>query len=231
MSPENKLLSALPGIRDSGSPRLPLRVRHIAPGEALGDVQRLRREVYFLERGKAGGHGKRIADGLDGCGSTMVVEIESQAVATIRMHDFASSAVQVEYGSLFQVDRFARSWPLECVAVGTRFAVQADQRAKRVVDQLMAGTYRWAQGNGVRFWLVACEPYLIDAFEHYGFREYLPPAVYPGGVELLRMAMVIDDAAQMIECGSPLRDMVIDAGEGVAARAWLQRSFEGVLQG
>ncbi|GGD49853.1 N-acyl amino acid synthase FeeM domain-containing protein [Pseudoxanthomonas indica] len=233
MSPENKLLSVLSGPREPGQARLPLRVRRIGPGEALGDVQRLRREVYFLERGKAGGHGKRIADGLDGCGSTMVVELESQAqaVATIRMHDFASSAVQVEYGSLFQVDRFARSWPLECVAVGTRFAVQADQRAKRVVDQLMAGTYRWAQGSGVRFWLVACEPYLIDAFEHYGFREYLPPVVYPGGVELLRMVLVIDDAAQLIECGSPLRDMVIDASEGVAARAWLQRSFEGVLQG
>lgn len=231
MSPENKLLSALHAAREPAGARLPLRVRRIAPGEALGDVQRLRREVYFLERGKADGHGKRIADGLDGCGSTMVVEIEAQAVATIRMHDFASSAVQVEYGSLFQVDRFARSWPLECVAVGTRFAVQADARAKRVVDQLMAGTYRWAQGNGIRFWLIACEPFLIDAFEHYGFREYLPPAILPGGVELLRMALVIDDAPQLIESASPLRDMVIDAAEGAAAKAWLLRSFEGVLQG
>ena len=229
MSPENELLSALQALREPATGRLPIRVRSIAPGEALGDVQRLRREVYFLERGKTDGRGKRIADGLDGCGSTMVVEIEAQAVATIRMHDFSSSAVQVEYGSLFQVDRFARAWPLECVAVGTRFAVQADQRAKRVVDQLMAGTYRWAQGNGIRFWLIACEPFLIDAFEHYGFREYLPPAVLPGGVELLRMALVVDDAAQLIESGSPLRDMVIDANEGAMAKAWLLRSFEGVV--
>lgn len=231
MSPENELLTALQALREPAGARVPLRVRRIAPGEALGDVQRLRREVYFLERGRADGHGKRIADGLDGCGSTMVVEVEAQAVATIRMHDFSSSAVQVEYGSLFQVDRFARAWPLECVAVGTRFAVQADQRAKRVVDQLMAGTYRWAQGNGIRFWLIACEPFLIDAFEHYGFREYLPPAILPGGAELLRMALVIDDAAQLIESASPLRDMVIDAAEGAAAKAWLLRSFDGVMQG
>lgn len=205
--------------------RAPLRVRRIPPGESLGDVQRLRREVYFLERGRADGRGKRIADGLDGCGTTVVVEAGLQAVATLRLHDFGSPAVQVEYGSLFQVDRFARAWPLESVAVGTRFAVQADQRAPQVVDRLMQETYRWAQGNGIRFWLIACEAFLIDAFEYYGFREYLPPAILPGGVELLRMALVIEDAPHLIACGSPLRDLVADPAAGSAAKAWLSRSF------
>ncbi len=231
MTPESELPTAAIPARDPAGQGTGLRVRRIEPGQALGDVQRLRREVYFLERGKPDGHGKRIADGLDGCGTTMVVEVDGCAVATLRLHDFASPAVQVEYGSLFQVDRFARAWPLETVAVGTRLAVQAEQRAKPVMDRLMDDAYRWSQGHGVQFWLMACEPFLMDAFEHYGFREYLPPAILPGGVELLRMVLVIDDAAQLIACGSPLRDRVEEAGKGAIARAWLGRNFGEEVQG
>ena len=120
-----------------------LRVRRIHPGEPLGDVQRLRREVYFSEQGRVDPHrSRRISDGLDACGTVVVVEDGRQAVATLRVHDFGSPAVQVEYGSLFQVDRFACAWPLERVAVCTRFAVQAEQRVKAVVDANVEETYR-----------------------------------------------------------------------------------------
>jgi predicted GNAT family N-acyltransferase len=205
------------------------RMRRIAPGETLGDVQRLRREVYFHEQGQLGDRSRRIADGLDGCGTTLVVENQAQAVATLRMHDFASPAVQVEYGNLFQIDAFARAWPLQSIAVATRFAVQADQRSKPVVDQLMEGSYRWAQGNGIRFCLLACEAYLHGVFEHYGFREYLPPAILPGGVGLLRMALVIEDAAHLSECASPLQALVSDPAVGAAAHEWLGRTFAAAL--
>ncbi|KAF1720235.1 N-acyl amino acid synthase FeeM domain-containing protein [Pseudoxanthomonas wuyuanensis] len=204
---------------------VPLRIRRIAPGEALGDVQRLRREVYFHERGQYTDRSKRVSDGLDGCGTTLVVERDAQAVATLRLHDFGSSAVQVEYGSLFELDAFARTWPLPSVAVATRFAVQADQRSKPVVDRLMEGSYRWAQSKGIRFCLLACEPYLHSVFEHYGFSEYLPPAILPGGVELLRMALVIDDAPHLQACNSPLQYLIEQPVIGVPARAWLGRAF------
>lgn len=202
-----------------------LRIRRIAPGDILGDVQRLRREVYFHEQGQYADRSKRVSDGLDACGTTVVVERDAQAVATLRLHDFGSSAVQVEYGSLFHLDAFARTWPLQSVAVATRFAVQADQRSKPVVDRLMEGSYRWAQNNGIRFCLLACEPYLHSVFEHYGFSEYLPPAILPGGVELLRMALVIDDAPHLQACDSPLQYLIEQPVIGVPARAWLGRAF------
>jgi predicted GNAT family N-acyltransferase len=201
------------------------RIRRIAPGDTLGDVQRLRREVYFHEQGQHTDRSKRVSDGLDACGTTLVVENDAQAVATLRLHDFGSSAVQVEYGSLFQLDPFARAWPLPSVAVATRFAVQADQRSEPVVDRLMEGTYRWAQSNGIRFCLIACKPNLHGLFEHYGFCEYLPPAILPGGAELLRMALVIEDAVHLQACGSPLQHLVEQPAIGVPARAWLSRAF------
>ncbi|MEL1265837.1 N-acyl amino acid synthase FeeM domain-containing protein [Pseudoxanthomonas putridarboris] len=205
---------------------LGLRVRRILPGEPLGDVPRLRREVYFHEQGQFGDRSKRVADGLDGCGTTVLVEKDAYAIATLRLHDFSSPAVQVEYGSLFQVDAFARAWPLPKVAVGTRFAVQADQRSKIVVDKLLEEAYRWAQESRVHFCLLACEPFLHGVFEHYGFREYLPPAILPGGVDLLRMALVVEDEPHLSECGSPLHRLVREPARAVAAKAWLARTFQ-----
>ena len=202
-----------------------LRMHRIQPGEPLGDVPRLRREVYFHEQGQFGDRSKRVTDGLDACGTTLAVEKGAQAVATLRLHDFSPLAVQVEYGSLFQIDAFARTWPLAQVAVGTRFAVQADQRSKPVVDRLMEEAYRWAQESRIQFCLLACEPFLHGVFEHYGFREYLPPAILPGGVDLLRMVLVLDDEPHLSECGSPLLHLVRDPVRAMPAKAWLTRSF------
>lgn len=207
-------------------PTAELRARRIAAGEGLGDVQRLRREVYFHEQGgQYSDRSKRIADGLDACGTTLAVDQGVATIATLRLHDFGSSAVQVEYGSLFQIDRFAHAWPLEGVVVGTRFAVQADHRVKPVVDRLMEEAYRWLLESRARFCLVACEPYLHDVFEYYGFREYLPPAILPGGVDLLRMVLVVEDQSHLLECGSPLHRLAEQSADAASAKAWLARTF------
>jgi predicted GNAT family N-acyltransferase len=220
------LQRSVPAVTDDQRLSAGLEVRWIAAGENLGDVQRLRRDVYFHEQGGPySDRSKRIADGLDACGTTLAINQGANTIATLRLHDFGPSAVQVEYGSLFQMDHFAHSWPLDRVAVATRFAVQADHRVKPVMDRLMEATYRRLLSTRMRFCLIACEPYLHDVFEYYGFREYLPPAILPGGTGLLRMVLVMDDAPHLLACGSPLYNLVNDAELGVAAKAWLMRTF------
>lgn len=202
-----------------------LRVRRIQPGEPLGDVQRLRREVYFHEQGQEREKSRRISDGLDGSGIVVVVEKGRHAVATLRLHDFGSPAVQVEYGSLFHLDQFARAWPLERLATATRFAVQAEQRDQSVVDLLLVETYRQMQETGIQFALLACEASLYGVFERYGFREYLPPAVLPNGMALLRMVLVTDEVHLLRQAESPLASMVRNAMAGKMAGEWLHRTF------
>lgn len=212
-------------------------IRRILPGESLDDVLRLRREVYFLERGLQTDqtqrhtsttpcrHSRRVTDGLDASGTTLVVESQRQSVATLRLHDFSSLAVQVEYGSLFELDAFARSWPLHALAVGTRFAVQADQRSKPVVQHLFRELYRWGSESGVRFCMIACELFLHDMFEHFGFREYLPPAILPGGVNLLRMVLVMEEAPQWLERSVHLDHQEQTGHSALASRHWLEHTF------
>ena len=202
-----------------------LHARRIQPGEPLGDVQRLRREVYFHEQGQDREKSRRISDGLDGSGTVVVVERGHKAVATLRLHDFASTAVQVEYGNLFQADRFARAWPLQRLAAATRFAVQAEQRDPAVIELLFGDTYRHAQENGIQYILLACEASLYGVFEHYGFREYLPPAILPGGVDLLRMVLVMEDEPYLSECGSPLHRLIREPARALPSKAWLTRQF------
>ncbi|KRG68289.1 N-acyl amino acid synthase FeeM domain-containing protein [Pseudoxanthomonas dokdonensis] len=209
-----------------------LRIRRIAPGDPLGDVLQLRREVYFQERGLQPDadviphrHSRRVTDGLDASGTTLVVESNQQGVATLRLHDFSSLAAQVEYGSLFQLDAFARSWPLHALAVATRFAVQADQRAKPVVQHLFQELYRWGHESGIRFCMIACEPFLHDVFEHFGFREYLPPAILPGGVDLLRMVLVMEEAPRWLERSARLDREELGEPHDQTSRHWLERTF------
>lgn len=217
---------SIPAVADDQRLSAELQIRWIAAGENLRDVQRLRREVYFHEQGGPySDRSKRVADGLDACGATLAINRGGSTVATLRLHDFGQSTVQVEYGSLFQIDHFANSWPLDRVAVGTRFAVQADHRIKPIMDRLMEETYRRLLSSRIRFCLMACEPYLHDVFEYYGFREYLPPAILPGGADLLRMVLVTEDAPHLLECGSPLYRLVKDDESGAAAKAWLTRTF------
>lgn len=202
------------------------RVRRILPGESLGDVQRLRREVYFHEQGQQREDNRHIVDGLDGSGTVIVVESGAQAVGTLRVHDFDALTVQVEYGRLFQIDDFARAWPLSQVAVGTRLAVQSEQRVKGVIDPLIGETYRYALEHGIRFGLAACAPSLHGLFEYYGFREYLPPAILPNGDAVLRMLLVLEDAAHLRECDSPLQHLVRDPAAAEAPLAWMRRTFK-----
>jgi hypothetical protein len=203
-----------------------LRVRRILPGEPLGDVQRLRREVYFLEQGQQRTRSKRISDGLDGSGTVIVVESGAQAVGSLRMHDFGAPAVQVEYGSLFQVDTFAHALPLQHLAVSTRFVLQSEQRLKSVVDTLVEEAYRHSQDHHIRYGLMTCAPAFHGLFEYYGFREYLPPAILRSGDAVLRMALVIDDEAHLRACDSPLQHLVRNPAAGEAARNWLLRTFK-----
>lgn len=211
-----------PGSR----PEPALRVRRILPGESLGDVQRLRREVYFHEQGQQREDNRGIVDGLDGSGTVIVVENGAQAVGTLRIHDFDALTVQVEYGRLFQIDDFARAWPLSQVAVGTRLAVQSEQRVKGMIDQLIGETYRYGIERGMRFGLAACAPSLHGLFEYYGFREYLPPAILPNGDAVLRMLLVLEDAAHLRECDSPLQHLVRDPAAAEAPLAWMRRTFK-----
>ncbi len=206
-----------------------LRVRRIGQGGDLGEVLQLRRDVYFLEQGQPERQSRRIADGLDAGGTTMVVEQGRRAVACLRLHDFGDVAVQIEYGDLFRLDAFARTWPLHAIAVGSRFAVRAEHRTKRVIDLLLQEAWRWGHQAGVRFYVIACEPFLHDVFEHYGFREYLPPAVLPGGRALLRMVLVMEDAARLLDdTRTGAGDDLYDPMQGRASRAWLNRTFPAI---
>lgn len=202
-----------------------LQLRRIAAGGCLHHVQRLRREVFLHEQGEAGEHAPRVDDGLDGSATVIVVERAGQAIGSLRVHDFLAPVVQVEYGRLFQIDRFASAWPLQRLMVGSRLAVQTDQRALSVIDRLVGEAYRHALDHDVRFGLVACDPSLNSLFEYYGFREYLPPAVLPDGSAVLRMLLVTEDEPHLRQCDSPLRHLVCNPEAGRAARTWLERTF------
>ena len=55
--------------------------------------------------------------------------------------------------------------------------------------------------------------------------SFVPELVHMGGVDLLRMVLVLDDEPHLSECGSPLLHLVRDPARAMPAKAWLTRSF------
>lgn len=201
------------------------RARYVFPGGPLEEVHRLRRDVYFQEQGRRPNFGRRVCDPLDVSGTTLLLETGGQAVASVRLHDFVPPAVRSAYGRLFGIDRFADDWPPRALATASRIAVRAEQRSRGVFDRMMTEAYVYWQVRKIRFGVVACPPALHPLLERYGFREYLPPTPRTGGVVLLRMALVMEDAAGLSACGSLLQHLVRRPELGLQARAWMEHAF------
>lgn len=164
-------------------------------------------------------------DALEASGTAIAVFDGPELVATLRVHAADTPQLRREVGTLLQLDRFAGTWPPETIVVGSRLQVLADYRTRQVIDALLRESYKLARDSGVRFGLIACAPPLHALFAFYGFREYLPPAILPGGTGLLRMALVCEDVSAFHASGSPLLELVQQPEIGASAHAWLAQAF------
>lgn len=197
-----------------------LRVVRLGPGQT-GAPLRLMRQRLAAEQGR-----EPEADDLLEASATIVSVFAGDVlVAALRVHATDTPQLRRELGMLLQLDRFSGACAPEHIVVGSRLQVLADFRTRQVIDALLRDSYRLARDSGVRFALIACDPALHALFAFYGFREYLPPAIVPGDVGLLRMALVCEDAGTFVSCGSPLVDLVQRPQLGLSARGWLEQAF------
>ncbi len=164
-------------------------------------------------------------DALEMSATTVAVVEGGQAVAALRLHAADTPPLRRDLGTLLHLERFAGIWPAETIVVGSRLNVLADYRIRPVMDTMLRETYRLVRDSGVRFGLINCAPELQALFAFYGFHEYLPPAILPGGNAVLRMALVCEYATGFRACGSPLLDLVQQPELGQAGHAWLVQAF------
>ncbi len=162
---------------------------------------------------------------LEISGTTVAVADGEDLVAALRLHAADTPHLRHDRGALLRLERFAGGWPPESIVVGSRLAVLADYRTRPVIDLLMRQTYQLVRDSSVRFCLISCAPALHALFAFYGFREYLPPAILPGGTATLRMALVCEYLPDLSGSGSPLVDLVRQPEIGESAHAWLAQAF------
>ncbi|WDS35338.1 hypothetical protein [Pseudoxanthomonas sp.] len=202
-------------------PQPALQAVRFGPGQGGAALAALRRRLDDEQ-----GHGLALDDQApEVSGSSVAVADGEDLVAALRIHAAGALQVRGELGALLHLERFASNWPAESLVVGAGLAVLADYRTRPVIDLLMRETYRLARDSGVRFGLISCAPELHDLFAFYGFREYLPPAILPGGTATLRMALVCEDLPGLCASDSPLADLVRQPELGEAAHAWLVQAF------
>ncbi|SEM42743.1 hypothetical protein SAMN05428989_3826 [Pseudoxanthomonas sp. GM95] len=208
--------SYIPSLPREGAVLQPVR---FGPGHAGLALAGLRQRLHDE-------HGESLEqDGLEQSGTTVAISHGEELVAALRIHAADTPQLRREMGALLRLERFAGSWPAESIVVGSRLSVLADYRTRPVIDLLMRETYRLVRDSGVRFGLISCAPELHALFAFYGFREYLPPAILPGGTATLRMALVCEYQADLLASQSPLLDLVRQPEIGESAHAWLAQAF------
>ncbi len=164
-------------------------------------------------------------DVLESSATTVAVVDQGEVVAALRIHAADTPQLRRDVGALLRLERFAGAWPAETIVVGSRLRVLADYRLRPVIDMLLRDTYCLARDSGVRFALLTCAQELQPLFAFYGFREYLPPAILPGGTAVLRMVLVCEYATGFRASGSPLLDLTQQPEVGDSACAWLAQAF------
>jgi hypothetical protein len=208
------------------SPFLPaatagLKAVRFGPGQG-GPALRALRQRLSDEQGEAG---LLEDDPLEASATTVAVMDRGELVAALRLHAADTPQLRRDTGALLRLERFAGTWPAEAIVIGSRLTVLADYRTHPVIDAMLRESYRLVRDSGVRFGLIACAPELQALFAFYGFHEYLPPTILPGGTAVLRMALVCEHAPGLRACGSPLLDLVEQPDLGDAAHAWLVQAF------
>lgn len=192
------------------------------PGQGVASLAALRRR----QNDEQGDNSLVLEDdALEISAAIVAVADGEDLVAALRLHAADTPQLRRELGALLHLERFAGSWSPESIVVGSRLAVLADYRTRPAIDLLMRDTYRLVRDSDVRFGLISCAPELHDLFAFYGFREYLPPAILPGGPATLRMALVCEYLPDLSASDSPLVDLVRQPEIGEAAHAWLAQAF------
>jgi len=208
------------------SPFLPvsgagLKTVRFGPGQGCAALRGLRQRLFDEQ----GDDSHLQDDGLEASATTVAVVDRGEVVAALRIHAADTAQIPRDLDALLRLERFAGTWPAETIVIGSRLTVLADYRIRPVIDMLLREAYRLVRDAGGRFGLIACAPELQALFAFYGFHEYLPPAILPGGTAVLRMALVCEYAAAFRASGSPLLDLVQQPDLGDSAHAWLAQAF------
>ncbi|WCE05501.1 hypothetical protein [Pseudoxanthomonas sp. JBR18] len=193
----------------------------LGPGQGGAMLRRLRTRLLDEQ-----GQDPWLEDDALEMSATQVVVLQGQEpVAALRLHAADTPQLRQEMAGLLRLERFAGTWPAASLVVGSRLAVLAEHRVRPVIDALVREAYQLSRDSGVRFGLIMCPPELHALFAFYGFQEYLPPAILPGGSAVLRMVMVCEHAADFRATGSPLLELVQQPEIGASAHAWLAQAF------
>ncbi|WP_164928683.1 cyclic nucleotide-binding domain-containing protein [Gloeobacter violaceus] len=193
-------------------------------------IFRFRYRVYIEEMNQRPAHAdhrrQQLCDPHDRSAVLFYIREGDEVVASVRRNFIDLADCPPGWCEAFALDRFA-GFAAGALTVSSRFVIAHRLRHSTIAARLVAGAYRHSREAGVRFDFLLCRWYLIDLYEHLGYRRYLHNYRDPNEPVGLMTPMVCvpEDAEYLRSVGSPFARVADGFPNDITGGVWLFEQF------
>lgn len=181
-----------------------MQVREATTAPEREAVYRLRYEVYVGEMDRpqqyADHERKRIVEPLDDTGVVLYASVGDRAVGTVRCN-YTRDGDLGEYEQFYRMSKIG-SHPID-TSITTKFMVHPRHRGGRAALALVTGIYSHALFRGIRYNVMDCNPPLVNFFESFGFKIFLPQLRHEEYGSVVGMVLDLHDVEHLRAIKSP----------------------------
>lgn len=171
-------------------------------------IYRFRYRVYVEELGKTFSgtdHDKKwLYDELDNTAVLFYVEVKGMIIASSRMNLGSMTHFSKEWRELYQLDKFD-CFPPESISLSSRIMVDEAWRGSLVLGAMLSEIYVYARKEGIKFDFCNCSPFLLEFYEHLGYRRYIDGFLDEDTGYHIPLVFMVEDTEHLSRVRSPFK--------------------------
>ncbi len=192
-------------------------------------IYRFRYEVYIEELGKsfeeADDEKRWLKDDLDETAILFYVESEGKIIASSRMNHGKTTCFSEKWKKLYRLDKFS-NYDMENISLSSRIMVANEWRGSLALGSMLSEIYLYARREGVKFDFCNCSPFLLEFYEHLGYRRYIEGFVDEDTGYHLPLVFMVEDIEYLRRVRSPLLRIGRNLeGNSTETTQWFEKEF------
>ena len=192
-------------------------------------IYRFRYKVYIEELGKSfrdvDNKRKWLSDELDETAILFYVEVKGVIIASSRMNHGKSTKFSEIWKKLYQLEKFT-SYSDETISLSSRIMVANEWRGSLALGTMLSEIYLYARNEGIKFDFCNCSPFLLEFYEHLGYRRYTEGFVDEDTGYHVPLVLMVEDATHLKRVRSPFQRISRHLeGNSNEATLWFEKQF------
>ena len=192
-------------------------------------IYRFRYQVYIEEMGKSFKDADRkkrwLRDELDDTAVLFYVEVNGEIIASSRMNHGKITQFPEKWKKLYQMEKFS-AYSDEMISLSSRLMISSEWRGSLALAKMLSEIYQYARKEGIKFDFCNCYPFLLEFYEHLGYRRYTEGFVDEDTGYHVPLVLMTEDIQHLKRVRSPLGRIArgLD-GNSDETTVWFEKQF------